>query len=53
MSQLQQWGDAPAVGAYKEHEVAEVFKPAGYASLLYAMAEKKNITSGESVTIPH
>jgi hypothetical protein len=50
---MQTWGvDAPAVGSYKEHEVAEVFKPAGFASVLYNLAALRRLASGEALTIP-
>ena len=53
MSSPQYWGsDAPTAGAYKENEVAEVFKPAGFASLLFSLAEKRRVKQGESLTIP-
>lgn len=53
MSTPQMWGsDAPNVGAYKENEVAEVFKPAGFASLLFNLADKRRVAQGESLTVP-
>jgi len=53
MSSPQFWGaDAPTQGAYKEHEVAEIFKPAGYASLLFNLASKRRVMSGQSLTVP-
>ena len=53
MSTPQFWGsDAPSVGAYKENEVAEVFKPAGFKALLFQMADKRRVMQGESLTVP-
>lgn len=53
MSTPQFWGaDAPTQGAYKSHDVAEVFKPAGYASLLFSLAGKRRLKSGEALTVP-
>lgn len=52
MSSPQFWSNAPSAGAYKEHEVAEVFKPAGYASLFFNLAAKKRVMSGEGLTVP-
>lgn len=53
MSTPQFWGsDAPSTGAYKEHEVAEIFKPAGFASLLFQLAGKRKVASGQSLTVP-
>jgi hypothetical protein len=53
MSTPQFWGaDAPSTGAYKEHEVSEVFKPAGFASVLFNLAGKRKVASGQSLTIP-
>jgi len=53
MSTPQFWGaDAPTQGAYKEHEVSEIFKPSAYASLLFNLASKRRVMSGQSLTIP-
>jgi hypothetical protein len=52
MSAPQFWSDAPAVGAYQEHEVDSVFKPAAFASLLFRLAEKRKLASGDSLTVP-
>jgi hypothetical protein len=53
MSTPQFWGaDAPSTGAYKEHEVAEIFKPAGFAALLFQLAGKRRVMSGQSLTVP-
>ena len=53
MSTPQYWGaDAPNVGAYKENEVAEVFKASGFASLLFNLADKRRVMQGESLTVP-
>lgn len=53
MSTPQFWGaDAPSVGAYQENQVAEVFKPAAFASLLFALAGKRRVAMGSSLTIP-
>lgn len=53
MSSPQFWGsDAPSVGAYKENQVAEVFKPAGFAALLFQLADKRRVAMGESLTVP-
>lgn len=49
---ILQTSDRPSVGAYLEHEVMEVFKPAMYASLLFNLAGKRSIPSGDSLTIP-
>jgi len=53
MSTPQFWGsDAPNVGAYREHEVIPVFRAAAFASVLFQMADKRQIASGQSLTIP-
>src|SRR5260221_4593869 len=53
MSTPQFWGaDSPNVGAYREHEVAEIFKPAGFAALLFQLAGKRRVASGQSLTVP-
>ena len=53
MSSPQYWGaDAPSVGAYRENQVSEVFKPAGYASLFFNLADKRRVLMGETLTVP-
>lgn len=53
MSSVQLWGaDAPTTGAYKEHDVAEMFKPSAFASMLFDLAGKRKLKSGESLTVP-
>lgn len=52
MSSPQFWADSPSTGAYREHEVAEVFKPAAFASVLFNLSEKRRVASGQSLTIP-
>lgn len=53
MSSVQQWGaDSPSVGAYRENQVAEVFQPAAFASLLFGLANKRRVLMGQSLTVP-
>jgi hypothetical protein len=53
MSSPQFWGaDAPSVGAYKENQVSEIFRPAGFESLFFGLAAKKRVLMGESLTVP-
>lgn len=53
MSSPQFWGaDAPAVGAYKENQVSEIFRPAGFESLFFGLANKRKVLMGQSLTIP-
>ena len=52
MGQFQGWADAPSTGAYKSHEVIDVFKQAVPKVLFLPYAKRVNIPSGESLTVP-
>lgn len=53
MSSVQSWGsDAPSTGAYQVNQVGEVLKPAGFASLLFGLADKRKVLMGNSLTVP-
>lgn len=50
--QFQGWADAPAQGAYTEHEVAPVFEQAIAETQFVKLADRVPYQSGESVTLP-
>jgi len=52
MSQFQGWADAPATGAYKSHEVADVFRQAVEDTIWLPFAKRLSIASGEALTLP-
>lgn len=52
MPYAQGWSDAPATGAYKSHEVAEVFAQAVAMTRFVPYCVRKSISSGEATTIP-
>lgn len=50
---IQSWElDASSTGAYKENQVAEAFMAAGFKSVLFNLADKRRVASGESLTVP-
>jgi N4-gp56 family major capsid protein len=49
---FQSWADAPSTGAYTSHEVVEVFKQAIPKILFLPFATKRNVVSGDTLTVP-